>query len=312
MSERYPRVRVHSKYGGLLIRESLSFTFYMHHPHAEVAQSVLRSLDAYLRVIGGPGVLSVYLEEGGAWWSLDDSLWETTRRELLEPSGAHVHLVDETSGESRYKFEYHGKPLKVPSLFKLKEQEFVSAVSFWLPTEYLEEHGPHRIRELALELAAPLPFCSGHVGLAFDCDLGLVGISNEVRKWWWRYPGLDVPDLSRLAVRLGPRVRTVAWLTFLGPPVLGAVGGVEGLRSRLRSPDTTVEPLDVGRAVVTLGPWPEAGDTESGQGLPAYRELARVLEPWLYFEEPSEVAAHFELERQEWEELHRWERRFLD
>ncbi|MFY0576656.1 type VI immunity family protein [Cystobacter fuscus] len=36
-----------------------------------------------------------------------------------------------------------------------------------------------------------------------------------------------------------------------------------------------------GRAVVALGPWPEAGDLRQGQTLPAYRELARVLEPWL-------------------------------
>jgi hypothetical protein len=30
------------------------------------------------------------------------------------------------------------------------------------------------------------------------------------------------------------------------------------------------------------GEWPEAGDLEHGHTLPAYRELARVLEPWSY------------------------------
>ena len=94
-------------------------------------------------------------------------------------------------------------------------------------------------------------------------------------------------------------------MNFLGPPVLGELGGTAGLSSHLSSPDTNVQELPGGRAVVTLGPWPEAGDTEQGRELPHYRELARVLEPWLYHE-PSlrdPVAS---------EEKRRWERRFLD
>ena len=83
------------------------------------------------------------------------------------------------------------------------------------------------------------------------------------------------------------------------------VGGVAGLRSRLSSPGTTVQELEAERAIITLGPWPEAGDTEQGKVLPAYRELARVLEPWLHQEKlrsrlPSD------------NEVMRWERRFLD
>ena len=60
------------------------------------------------------------------------------------------------------------------------------------------------------------------------------------------------------------------------------------------------------RAVVTLGEWPEAGDTEQGQTLPAYRELARVLEPWLYHREKV-FSRDFPRE-----DTRRWERRFLD
>ena len=78
------------------------------------------------------------------------------------------------------------------------------------------------------------------------------------------------------------------------------------LRSRLSSPGTTVQELEGERAVVTLGPWPEAGDTEQGHPLPAYRELARILEPWLYHEERG-----FDPDFPP-EDLRRWERRFLD
>jgi hypothetical protein len=94
-------------------------------------------------------------------------------------------------------------------------------------------------------------------------------------------------------------------LTFLGQPVLGGLGGAAALRARLHSPDTTVRELDGERAVVTLGEWPEAGDLEQGRTLPAYRELARVLEPWLYEGPPFEKDFSPEDRR-------RWERRFLD
>jgi hypothetical protein len=64
--------------------------------------------------------------------------------------------------------------------------------------------------------------------------------------------------------------------------------------------------MEGGRAVVTLGEWPEMGDLEKGQTLPAYRELAQVLEPWLY-RSPKPFWYRGTLE-----EMRRWERRFLD
>jgi len=72
---------------------------------------------------------------------------------------------------------------------------------------------------------------------------------------------------------MGTRLRGVAWVTFLGQPVLAELGGAAGLRSRLH---------------------------------PAYRELARVLEPWLYHEERGRGCFNTR------EDLLRWERRFID
>jgi hypothetical protein len=60
------------------------------------------------------------------------------------------------------------------------------------------------------------------------------------------------------------------------------------------------------KVLITLGEWPEAGDTEQGDTLPAYRELARVLEPWLFFDKDRRML------RQSEENTRRWERRFLD
>jgi hypothetical protein len=302
MSEHYPRIRIRTEGGYLLVREGLSINFYMRRSHAEVAPAVMRSLDAYLRAMG-PGALGLYAAEG-EWRELDDEGWSSIRRRILEGSSALIDLRDVSGGENKYRFEYYGRPLDAPSAGE--RPGMVCALSFGLPTEYLEEHGPGRLRELALELAEPLPFNSGQAGLVFNCETDLVGVKQEVRQHCFRYPGMDIPGLSRLSRNLGARVRGPSWLNFLGQPVLGELGGAVGLRSRLHSPEATVQELDRERAVVTLGPWPEAGDTERGQALPAYRELARVLEPWLYHQKPV-VDPSFPAE-----DVLRWERRFLD
>lgn len=302
MSEHYPRIRIKAESGITLIREGLSLCFYMKHPHREVAPTVLDSLDAYLRAIG-PHSLAVWSERGMYWEPLDDAGWARIRRQLLERFGI-IELRD-PNGQEGLLFAYFGKPLDDPSRIA-DWRESVCTVSFSLPTEFLEEHGPDRFRALALELAAPLPFCSGHVGLAFDAPLDLLGVLREIRKSCFRYPGMDILDLDNISNHLDTRVRGPAWLTFLGQPVLGELGGVEGLRSRLHSPGTSVQDLGAERAVVTLGQWPEAGDTEKGNNLPAYRELARVLKPWMYHRAWA-LNSDFPLE-----DVRRWERRFLD
>jgi hypothetical protein len=130
-------------------------------------------------------------------------------------------------------------------------------------------------------------------------------VLQAVHEVCFRYPGLDIPDMVMTSLDLGVRVQGVHWVNFLGPRVLGELGGVEGLRSRLSSPGITVERLGSERAVVTLGEWPEAGDTEQGHELPTWRELARVLEPWLYH---RRIPLHCFSE----EDTLRWERRFLE
>ncbi len=83
---------------------------------------------------------------------------------------------------------------------------------------------------MALEVASLLPFCSGNAGLSFNCDTGLVGVRDAIHELRFRYPGLDVPDLSWSSLHMGTRVRGPSWLTFLGQPLLGELGGASGLR----------------------------------------------------------------------------------
>ena len=300
MSQHYPRVRVHASHGALIIRDGLKIRFYMRRPQNEIAHEVMRSLDIYLRAVGQQR-LEWYLDMEGYWQPLDARSWEANRRNLIESTWSRIELMDDPSGAPAFHFAYDctslGKPFE-------PNPPLMSAVGFCFPTEFLEEHGPGNVRELALELAAALPYESGHAGIFFNAMLGYRETDEALSRICLRYPGMDMDDTESIAEGFNGKVKGPAWMTFLGQPVLGELGGVDGLRACLSSLGTTVEPLKGDRAVITLGPWPEAGDTEAGHLLPEYRELARVLEPWLchprrgyYF--PDDIWA-------------RWKRRFLD
>ncbi|MFY2561692.1 DUF3396 domain-containing protein [Corallococcus terminator] len=302
MSEHYPRIRL--TYGELLlVREGLSFVFFMDRPHREVAQAVIAAMEAYLQAVG-PDAIGRYASEDGEWIDLTEQEWSFVRAKLLDRKVALLLLHDAEDARYQYRFEYFGKAHD--AAISPKRRDPVCAVRFWLPTEYLEQHGPTEVRGLALKIASLLPFCSGHVGLAFNGELDVAGMMAEVRKVCFHYPGLDLLELEHVSWAIGTRVRGPSWLTFLGQPALAGLGGVSRLREQLRSPETTVDALPEDRAVITLGAWPEAGDTLHGNTLPAYRELARVLEPWLFREQhPYSLGLSAD-------DLLRWERRFLD
>ncbi|ADO71358.1 DUF3396 domain-containing protein [Stigmatella aurantiaca] len=299
MSEHYPRIRLMAKNGSLVVREGLSLTFFMRHTHMEVAQAVERALEAYLSAIG-QGALGWYIDPDGEYQKLDETGWAITRRKLREARGGVIRLYDAPESGEPYRFEYYGKDLLTPSVHDT--QNATCVMSCWLPTEFLEKHGPDHVRELALEMAQPLPYCSGYAGLSFNGELDLAGIEQKIAPHCFRHPGIDVPCPESLGWKLGTRFRGPAWLTFLGQPLLGELGGATALRSRLHSPGTTVQEIEGDRALITLGSWPEAGDTTRGDNLPAYR----VLESWL-FHEPSRLMPCLREE-----DVQHWERRFLD
>ena len=304
MSEHYPRIRIFKRSEVprapplVGIRECLDITFYMKRVHQEVVHDVLRALDVYRASVKANALVWYADPYSGDWDEFDSKGQAYVLREMLEQPATSVYLSELPDSETGYGFIYEG------NLFEAHEAGVISAVSFLLPTEELEARGPEWVRALALELAALLSFDSGHAGLCFLYPESVVGYTNALRDLALRHPGLDIPERRGRSYSLGMRLDGVHWLNFLGPAVLDALKGADALRARLHTSDTTVQELEGGRALVTLGAWPEAGDLERGQDLPGYRELARVLEPWLY------------LDRANWggfsdEEVRRWERRFL-
>jgi hypothetical protein len=326
MTERYPRIRRYSSQqeGDRLVqREVVRLILHLPFNHHALGALVNRALDVYLKALStGPETFSDYYL-GYEEYPLGEHGWERVRAALSPPCGERflddnkddpysrqkvkdgfdrtVELLSDDTGVSGYGFFYWAR---LPWRQRIRSQDTVSLVSFSWPTEYLEEHGPGRVRELAMELAALLPFSSGHAGLAFYSPNPFGASMEGIHEEAFRYPGLDV---AHGKTSLGPRVDGVHWLNFLGQPVLGELGGATGLRARLHSPGTTVQEMEGERVVVTLGEWPEAGDLAQGRDLPAYRELARVLEPWQY-QCPSYEAFHDSTH----EETVRWRRRFLD
>ncbi|WP_095978474.1 type VI immunity family protein [Melittangium boletus] len=289
--------------------------------HYDLSVPVRQALDLYLSTINqGPEVLSDWYDLETEPFPQDEESWEIIRAVMAPPRGDRflddtqnpqdvhryiknqferaVELSGGTTGVSGYGFFYRARlPWRHP-------RDTVSLVSFSWPTEYLEEQGPKRMRELILELASSLPFSSGHAGLAFSSTNPFTSSLGEIREEAFRYPGIDV---THGCTSLGHRIDGVHWINLLGPSVLGEVGGINGLHDRLCSPGTHLQELERGRAVVTLGEWPRAGDISRGDSLPDHRELARALEPWL-----STCPDGYTLEGASPSETRTWWRRFLD
>ena len=336
MHQHYPRIRprgVHppgAKEEGerLLAREVIHFVFYMPHDHPDIAAGVSHAFDRYMNAVGeGPDTINScafdYYDHG----PLSEERWSRIRQLLqpdrpfryaedctnpyrireMEKSGNEtwIHLGNELQDLTGFKLTYAAR---IPFRDREPSDYDVSYLAGMLPTEYLEEHGPAEVRELMLDLASGLHFTSGHAGLSFDSVIGDVFFTPRIRTELLRHPGVSLNHGSNPAW-MGTRVDSVHWLNFLGPPVLQELGGVSALRSRLHSPETTVQAMDEARAVVTLGDWPEAGDLTRGNDLPAYREFSRVMEPWL--DKPFE-APRFRVEGFTQEEAMNWARRFLD
>ncbi|MBZ4422327.1 DUF3396 domain-containing protein [Myxococcus sp. RHST-1-4] len=254
----------------------------MRRSHGEIAPAVWRALQTYQRAIP-PQSLSWYVSPDGDIIPLDEQGWAHTREKILErPWGVEwlVSLSEDPGEAGGYHFNYDGRKLD-DDLFS-HDEGATSAVSFSLPTEYLLEHGPAHLRALALELGRELPFSFGYASLGFVSHPGSwYTVLNDLFGLLHRYWGLDLHDLAETSRNIGTGARGACWLTFLGQPLLGQLGGSEVLRQRLSFPEVTLEPMEGERLLLTLGEWPDAMDTEKGGGPPQYRALARLLEPYL-------------------------------
>jgi hypothetical protein len=298
----YPRLRYYDKRGWLGASDALLMCFYMPHPNERIAPAVIRAVELFRERIR-PYQLASNDTGDGQSEPLDDASWERTRKKTLEagPGGSgSLRLEGKTRGVDDLYVDYRGlSPVPLPWP---ERKDDVCVLYLRLPTEFLEERGPERVRALALELAAELPFSSGYVDFAL-CS-SRADSAEALKLIRPRYQGMPLAS-SGATMRVGTRVDGIHWMNFLGQPVLGELGGVSGLRERLALPGVTLQEMGGDRVLITLGERPEVGDVEAGHTLPLHRALARILEPYLY--QQKSLFGHPVPE-----ELLRWDRRFLD
>jgi hypothetical protein len=345
MAERYPRLRLRGipesrvlREGRpfhprrqLLAREVFRIVFYLPHDHPDIASGVSQALARYIQAVGeGPKSIhdvSVSHDEGGL---LTPERWELVRH-LLQDTRRWSYPEDYEAWEQReiekrrfergllftggfgirngYEFEYKARiPWRSAA-----ENTSASILMATLPLDYLEEHGPDRLRQLALDMASSLSFSTGHAGLALRLYGALPSTAAAFRTELLRYPGIDLREAWGFPERVGSQVDGVHWLNFLGPPVLSRVEGSKVLLSRPLVDGAVVVQFDAERAMVSLGERPETGPAVTGKSFLAYHQLARVLEPLL---EPLPSGRHGEPRHTSLflteSEVYRWWRRFLD
>ncbi|NRD65314.1 DUF3396 domain-containing protein [Corallococcus exiguus] len=277
--------------------------FFIHRDHSEVGPAIWRSIQTYLRAIP-PGSLNWYTSADGDMVPLDDEGWEHNRHVVIERIGGGsrtVELRESPSETGSYQVEYYGRRLDSPI-----HDAPATTLSFTFPTEYLLEHGAVQLRALALELAHELPFNFGYASFAIVSSRGSWASAdwNQVESLLTRYLGLDIPNAGEFSSRLGKHALSASWLTFLGEPLLGSVGGINTLRNALSFPGVSLLPMERDRLLVTLGEWPDPVDTEKTVVPPQHRALARLLEPFTFKYEGQELIPYES-------DLNQWLRRFL-
>jgi hypothetical protein len=288
MRETIPVIRLRNSSGILMARDGVVICFFMRRPHGEIAPALWRALQAYRRTIPSQA-LGWYGSPEGDTLPLDDKGWEHIRWKMLERPWGNAWTLELEEGESEiggYNFEYRGWRLDHPDF--AHDEGSACGVTFSFPTEYLLEHGPAHLRALALELARELPFSFGYASLAFVSPRGSwYAARKQLLAPLTRYLGLDLYYLGDTSMAIGARARGAYWLTFLGQPLLGQLGGAEKLREALPFPGVSfeaLEPMEGERLLITLGEWPDAIDTAKQPEVPQYMTLAKLLEPFLYEE----------------------------
>lgn len=96
-----------------------------------------------------------------------------------------------------------------------------------------------------------------------------------------RFPGLDYVNASRweAAARKQPRtIRTIGWLTALDDGFVAALGGPDHVAAALDDEEILIHRY-TGGIVIQAGPRPRLGDRNRGDIPPAYRHVARLVEP---------------------------------
>jgi Protein of unknown function (DUF3396) len=186
--------------------------------------------------------------------------------------------------------------------------DFAGYLRLTFPASFLEGDD-RRFRELVADIAAGLPFVSGHAGYCLNVtDYGELESFAAALPLAMRHPGFDIATVNDTAYDLkGGFIKGVNWLTLLSSPLLKKVGGQKALGADAESAGLSLSKVGAGY-MLQAGQHPVTGDRNRGQDVPAYRAMMRVLQLLM-----ADVYSCLSLPSEEApEQTQAWFRRLLD
>lgn len=284
--------------------DALVIAFFLNASHTQTAESVLEAIDAFVAFAGLSG-FRYSLDEEGEAEILTPAAYQALRARFLQGAKdtgeGGIRLVGDEVHLTGMRVYHYGQDLPRP-----KWPHWRNVLTFHLSRSAYLEKGPSEVRGFARTVAQRLPFSFGY---ASPCVLYHQEI-NVAAKLARRFPGMDILNQTAAAASLNDKVAGVYWLSFFGPTLGSALGGAQRVRAALSGVAEVTE-LSDGKVELAIGEEPEVGDRNRKLELPAYRVVARFLEPYL---DIPEVVYFFEDDgiTPDRQAMVDWHRRFLD
>lgn len=195
-----------------------------------------------------------------------------------------------------------------------REPAALSSLTAYVPADWMTGD-PTTAVDLVAGLASDLGAIQGSAGLGLARDFSSPPYSmydDRAFPFLKRFPGLDYSDtpmfaLATLDAPPAPRLRSVNWLTLLGPGHVEALGGPEALQS-LEAEVVGAGPA--GAVLVRSGARPGIGDLNEGRGVETYGPIARLTAPLRFEGYTSKGLFRVPSPLDEVEETLAWVRRF--
>ncbi|NVJ21601.1 DUF3396 domain-containing protein [Myxococcus sp. AM011] len=171
-------------------------------------------------------------------------------------------------------------PVAKYEIWNVDASNQANILSLALPAGAAQET-PGEMLAFVRQLADVFPFRSGLAGFTFECSR-YDKQASETHAWdmSMRHPGINIVRIPFDAKAAGgDGIPGVNWLTMIDSERLKQLGGAMVLRRQLPSDIELIECRH--GTLIQAGPRPLFGDVSQGDTLPLYREVHRLLAPWI-------------------------------
>lgn len=289
--------------GRIRVVDGLAVVFFVNVHHRDCAEDIASAIERIVSFAGLTALRFFVDDEGDArplTTTVYRSLITELRQSAAQGEGGLSLIGDDASitGTDAYYFGEAEPSDERPT--------WRNVLKFHLCRDLFMERGAEQVRSFVRSLAQTLPFSFGYASPCLCYGHNIVRAAKIAR----RYPGFDILDPGAAATSIGNKMAGVYWLSFFGQALVDSLGGTEQIQGLLRGL-AEVTPLPKNKLEMLIEETPTVGDLNRKDNLPAYRAVARVVEPHLhlptitYFREDDGITANTEA-------MIAWHRRFLD